>query len=123
MAKVGVKFLIIAYLASCYPLSYAGEYDWMSSITKTCSPKITAMAKSLFDAKDFWVTTHVSMESWIEGSQIEKPEQTCAIRYLGNNKNESEYLRCMSYIKEQWDWLKRCMPVVNYECRKSGGLC
>lgn len=110
MKKISlILFLIIT------PVYALGYNDWMSNIDSSCSATIKGKITGSFSKYGFWFDTAVSMDMWADNMRSEKPEEYCYIDYgqSSSKPNQVKLLQCVAYIKNNWDWFRRCKPVVN----------
>lgn len=116
-----MKKLVFFFWFLISPSIFAVGYnDWMTNIDSSCTATIRGKLGSSFSKYGFWFDTAVSMDMWAENMQSERPEEYCHIEYgLSSSKpNQAKLMQCVAYIKNNWDWYRRCKPVVNLLSRQ-----
>lgn len=112
-----LKPFFITFLFLSLDSNSTGYNDWQSNIDESCNAKAYGRLSTMFSKSGFWFETAVSMDMWADDMRIEKPEDYCKIDYY-EHKNQVKYLQCIAYIRKQWDWYERCIPIVNIKVRQ-----
>jgi uncharacterized protein YbbK (DUF523 family) len=96
--------------------------DWQNYLTRSCNVTTTGGLKKFTGELNFWATVDVSMDSWASMMTSNSPENLCGI-YFPRANQQVERMQCLATYTEQWEWYRRCKPVVVMSCRKAGGRC
>jgi hypothetical protein len=93
------------------------DNDWKSFITTSCSKSISGNVKWLTHGETaLWSHTMVSMQSWARARVGDR--DYC--RNMSDKPSDIiKEMQCFSRYDEKWDWLNRCMPVVEFSLRES----
>lgn len=109
------KLLFLVCILISSPIFAAGYSDWMTNIDSACTATMRGKLSSSFSKYGFWFDTAVSMEMWAGNMQSERPEEYCYIEHgqSSSKPNQAKLLQCVAYINNNWDWYRRCKPIVN----------
>jgi hypothetical protein len=96
--------------------------DWKEYLTRSCEVSFRGGLKKITGELNFWAAVDVSMDSWANMMSNNNPENLCAI-YFPKGSQQVELMQCVANYSEQWEWHRRCKPIVVLSCRKAGGRC
>lgn len=119
-----MKPLLIAISILFSSASFAGieTKDWQTYLTKSCQVSLVGSAKKMFGELKFWAHVDVSMDAWA-ANMIESSPQNVCYATLQQPAQRTDLMKCLAYVDEQWEWFKRCKPIVVLSCRQAGGRC
>ncbi|CAN4276841.1 hypothetical protein MCEMSEM29_01949 [Methylophilaceae bacterium] len=122
-----VKLIFILICVSVPFMSFAANSDMQAS---SCAPNgITNIVKEKLSPKKFWVEQSILAENallyWLtgKGADFDETPMTISNCALKHNNDPIARQECVTYVRGEVDFWRRCGQHAKKMCRLHGGYC